>query len=118
MPHLMDTQHIRLCHVIWYGGFARDGHPIYEPVVHAVRGLSVMDIAELIVHGKIEHSTTNFVVVSAAIPPSKEIFTTRSLGALRTSTSSWRPFGPLNFVLRALRALRPCDPRVGDWIAC
>ena len=65
----MDTHHIRLCHVIWYGGFARDGHPIDEPVVHAVRSLSVMDIAELVVHGKIEHSTTNFVVLSAAIPP-------------------------------------------------
>ena len=35
---------------------------------------------------------------------------TRSLGALRDPTSSWRPFGPLDFVLRALRALRPCDP--------
>ena len=70
----MDTQHIRLCHVIWYGGFPRDGHPIDEPVVHAVGSLSVMDIAELIVHGQVEHSTTNFVVVSAAIPPSKEIF--------------------------------------------
>ena len=43
---------------------------------------------------------------------------TRSLGALRAPTSSWRPFGPLDFVLRALRALRPCDPRVGDWIVC
>ena len=26
-------------------------------------------------------------------------------------TSSLRPFRHLNFVLRALRALRPCDPR-------
>ena len=25
---------------------------------------------------------------------------------------------PLDFVLRALWALRPCDPRVGDWIVC
>ena len=33
-------------------------------------------------------------------------------------SSSWRPFGPLNFVLRALRALRPCDPRVYDRIVC
>ena len=32
------------------------------------------------------------------------------------STSSWRPFGLLDFVLRALRALRTCDPRVSDWI--
>ena len=31
----------------------------------------------------------------------------RSLGALRALTSSWRPFGPLDFALRALRALRP-----------
>ena len=36
---------------------------------------------------------------------------TRSLGALRTTTPSWRPFGPLDFVLYALRALRLCDPR-------
>ena len=46
------------------------------------------------------------------------IVKTRSLGALRAPTSSLRPFGPalgpsglLDFVLRALRALRPCDPR-------
>ena len=43
---------------------------------------------------------------------------TRSLGALPAPTSSWRPFGPLDFVIRALRALRPCDPPVGDWIVC
>ena len=43
---------------------------------------------------------------------------TRSLGALRALTSSWRPFEPLDFVLHALRALRPCDPRIGDWIVC
>ena len=43
----------------------------------------------------------------------------RSLGPLRGPTSSWRPFGPalgpsglLDFVLHALRALRPCDPRL------
>ena len=35
------------------------------------------------------------------------ILSTRSLGALRAPTSRWRPFGPLDFVLRALRALRP-----------
>ena len=40
------------------------------------------------------------------------------LGALRAPTSSWRPFGPLDFVIRALRALRPCDPRNSDWIVC
>ena len=45
------------------------------------------------------------------------VFCTRSLGALWAPTSSWRPFGPLDFVLRALRALRPCDPRIGVWIA-
>ena len=39
---------------------------------------------------------------------------TRSVGALWAPTSSWRPFGPLDFVLRALRALRPCDPRQSD----
>ena len=31
---------------------------------------------------------------------------TRGLGALRALTSSWKPFGPLDFVLLALRALR------------
>ena len=41
------------------------------------------------------------------------LFHTRSLGALRAPTSSWRPFGPLDFVLCALRAFRPCDPHVG-----
>ena len=47
-----------------------------------------------------------------------DIYITRSLGALRAPTSSWRPFGPLDFVLRALRTLRPWDPRVSDWIVC
>ena len=32
---------------------------------------------------------------------------TWSLGALQARTSSWRPFGPLDFILCALRALRP-----------
>merc|ERR1712020_786090 len=41
----------------------------------------------------------------------KQLYNYRSLGALRAPTSSWGPFGPLDFVLRALRALRPCDPR-------
>ena len=52
-----------------------------------------------------------------------KIYVTRSLGALRAPTSSLRPFGPalghsglLDFVLRALRALRPCDPRNGAMI--
>ena len=47
-----------------------------------------------------------------------QIYVNRGLGALRAPTSSLRPFGPafgpsglLDFVLRALRALRPCDPR-------
>ena len=44
----------------------------------------------------------------------RNINRTRSLGALRAPTSSQRPFGPLDFVLRALRALRPCDPRQGN----
>ena len=39
---------------------------------------------------------------------------TRSQGALRAQTSTWRPFGPLNFVLRALWVLRQCDPRRKD----
>ena len=46
------------------------------------------------------------------------LYFTRSLGALRAPTSSWRPFGPIDFVLRALWALRPCDPRHSDWIVC
>ena len=31
-----------------------------------------------------------------------------SPGALRAPPSSWKPFRPLDFVLRALQALRPC----------
>ena len=53
----------------------------------------------------------------------KHYINTRSLGALRAPTSRLRPFGPalgpsglLDFVLRALRALRPCDPRNGAMI--
>ena len=42
---------------------------------------------------------------------------TRSLGALRTPSSSWMPFVPLDFFLRALWALSPCDPHVSDWIS-
>ena len=38
---------------------------------------------------------------------------TRSLGALRAPTSSWRPFGPLDFVLRALRPVRRARLRSG-----
>ena len=45
---------------------------------------------------------------------STQYCSTRSLGALRAPTSSWRPSGPLDFVLCALRALRPCDPRKVD----
>ena len=52
-----------------------------------------------------------------------QIFKTRSLGALRAPTSSLRPFGPalgpsslLDFVLYALRVLRPCDPCNGAMI--
>ena len=43
---------------------------------------------------------------------------TRSLGVLWAPTPSWRPFGPVDFVLPALWALRPCDPRSSDWIVC
>ena len=53
-------------------------------------------------------------VSSLAICYFSKIYKTRSLGALRPPTSTWRPFGPLDFVLRALRALRPCDPRKVD----
>ena len=48
----------------------------------------------------------------------KQYLETRSLRPLRGPTSSWQPFGPafgpsglVDFVLRTLRALRPCDPR-------
>ena len=67
-------------------------------------------------------------VLPSACPPrlaglisddeSANSYFTISLGAPWAPTSSWRPFGPafgpsglLDFVLRALRALRPCDPR-------
>ena len=56
--------------------------------------------------------------MTAAQQNRKGIITYRSLGALRAPTSSWRPFGPLFFVLRALRALTPSDPRNNDWIVC
>ena len=52
--------------------------------------------------------------VQIRLPPCRFMLQTRSLGALMALTSSWTPFGPLDFVLRALRALRPCDPRKGD----
>ena len=32
----------------------------------------------------------------------------------KAPTSSWSPFGTLDFVFRAIRALRPFDPRKGD----
>ena len=35
-----------------------------------------MEVAELVVHGQIQNATTNIVVLSTAIPPSKEIFPT------------------------------------------
>ena len=37
----------------------------------------------------------------------REYIITRSLGAPSGPTSSWRPFGPLDFVLRCLRVFRP-----------
>ena len=39
-----------------------------------------------------------------------QLCSTRSLRALRAPTSSLRPLGLFDFVLRALQALRPCDP--------
>ena len=65
-----------------------------------------------------KYTRITYIVLVHMIIEVEEVFKTRSLGALRASTSSWRPFGPLDFVLRALRALRPCDPLVGDWIVC
>ena len=35
----------------------------------------------------------------------------RSQGVPSGPTSSWGPFGPLDFVLHGIRALSPCDPR-------
>ena len=40
------------------------------------------------------------------------------LGPSGAQLLSRGPSGLLDFVLRALRALRPCDPRVGNWIVC
>ena len=59
-----------------------------------------------------------FTVMQFVILCKMQYHATRSLGALRAPTSSWGPFGPLDFVLRALQALRPCDPRYSDWIVC
>ena len=58
--------------------------------------------------------------ITAAIkaPAHKVELQTYSQLDFKYNDSSWRPFRPLDFVLRALRALRPCDPRVGDWIVC
>ena len=62
--------------------------------------------------------TVQILIISHNISKISNFSNTRSVGALRAPTSSWRPFGPLDFVLRALRALRPCDPCIGDWIVC
>ena len=68
-------------------------------------------------HCMVLHSLANHLIVFKVIALYLKllhgiaIYRTRSLGALRAPTSSWGPFGPLDFVLRALRALRPCDPR-------
>ena len=43
---------------------------------------------------------------------SKRNFPNRSLGARWAPTSSWRPLGLLDFVLCALWALKPFDPRI------
>ena len=50
-----------------------------------------------------------------------KIFNTRSLGALRVPTSSWRPFGPLDFVLCALsdaQAVWPTPQWLDSVLAC
>ena len=41
----------------------------------------------------------SFHFPTASITPCILIFRTRSIGALRATTSSWKSFGPLNFVL-------------------
>ena len=48
----------------------------------------------------------SFCKASLAAMWAVPICITRSLGALWAPTWSWRPFGPLDFILRALRALR------------
>ena len=53
-----------------------------------------------------QKTVKNTGVFSAPFPKSIQYDITRSLGALRAPTSSWRPFGPIDFVLGALRALR------------
>ena len=56
-----------------------------------------------------EAATNSCHITHKQMDSSKETFfglqysMTGSLGALRALTSSWRPFGPLNFVLWALR---------------
>ena len=54
------------------------------------------------------------VACHLARKPNLNYIYTKRLGVLRAPTSSWRHFGPLDFVLRALRALRPCNPRKVD----
>merc|ERR1719495_2944687 len=68
---LMDTRHVCLRHIIWYGGFSGYGHLVDVPVVHAVGGLSVVDVAELVVLGQVERATTNLRVFPTTIPPGR-----------------------------------------------
>ena len=59
-------------------------------------------------------ATTCYLLQSSRQPlvsSLRVLYHTGSLGALRAPTSSWRPFRPLDFVLRAPRALRPRDLR-------
>ena len=75
-------------------------------------GLQNKDVAQLNAA-----SFSNWDICKCTITIMKDI-QYRSLEALRAPTSSWRPFKPLDFVLRTLGALKPCDPRHSDWIVC
>ena len=82
-------------------------------------GLALLGISLILhcTHCMVLHSLANHLIVLKVIALYLKllhgiaIYRTRSLGALRAPTSCWGPSGPLDFVLRALRALRPCDPR-------
>ena len=94
-----------------------DGRPQFPPILQ---------------YHQYHHTTNTINATKPQIPPITNTTNTsiatstkeranmanRSLRALRAPTFSWRPFGPFDFVLCALRALRLCVPRVVDWIAC
>ena len=46
-----------------------DDHIVGVPVVHAVRGSPVVDVAELVVLRQVKCATTNLSVFSTTVPP-------------------------------------------------